>query len=49
MLNFSSRTVVYDVTVGSNKVGRGGMPLPAGFNCSKGWDPVTGVVGYMLS
>lgn len=32
-----------DVTVGSNKVGRGGTPLAAGFNCSTGWDPVTGV------
>ena len=33
----------FDVTIGSDKVGRGGMPLLAGFNCSKGWDPVTGL------
>ena len=33
-----------DVTVGSNKIGRGGgMALPYGFNCSKGWDPATGL------
>ena len=32
-----------DITVGSNKVARGGMPLTEGFNCSAGWDPVTGV------
>jgi subtilase family serine protease len=32
-----------DVTLGSNKIGRGGQPLPYGFNCSKGWDPATGL------
>jgi len=32
-----------DVTAGSNKVGRGGQPLPYGWNCSKGWDPATGL------
>jgi tripeptidyl-peptidase-1 len=40
---YQNEDAFYDVTVGSNKVGRGGMPFPAGFNCSKGWDPVTGV------
>jgi cyclophilin family peptidyl-prolyl cis-trans isomerase len=32
-----------DVLLGSNKVGRGGQPLPYGFNCSAGWDPATGL------
>jgi tripeptidyl-peptidase-1 len=31
------------VLLGSNKVDRGGQPLQYGFNCSKGWDPVTGL------
>ena len=32
-----------DVTEGSNKVGRGGQPLPYGWNCTAGWDPATGL------
>lgn len=32
-----------DITVGSNKVGRGGEKIPFGYNCSAGWDPVTGL------
>jgi tripeptidyl-peptidase-1 len=32
-----------DITVGSNKRDRSGTPWPYGFNCSKGWDPVTGL------
>jgi len=40
---YSNTAAFNDVTKGSNKIGRGGTPLPAGFNCSKGWDPVTGV------
>lgn len=32
-----------DITVGSDKVGRGGGVLEYGYNCSAGWDPVTGV------
>merc|ERR1719272_1500118 len=32
-----------DVTIGWDKVGRGGGELAEGFNCSAGWDPVTGV------
>ena len=31
-----------DVTTGSNKFGPGGSPLPDGFDCAEGWDPVTG-------
>jgi subtilase family serine protease len=32
-----------DVVLGSNKVGRGGEKLPYGWNCTKGWDPATGL------
>jgi len=32
-----------DIVAGSNKIGRGGQPLPFGYNCSKGWDPATGL------
>jgi hypothetical protein len=32
-----------DVTVGTNAIGRGTGPTPYGFNCTKGWDPATGV------
>jgi tripeptidyl-peptidase-1 len=32
-----------DVVLGSNKIDRGGTPLPYGYNSSKGWDPVTGL------
>jgi len=42
-LIYKNPSAFFDVTLGSNKVGRGGGVLKAGFNCSKGWDPVTGV------
>ena len=42
-LIYKNSQAFFDVTVGSNKVGRGGPPLPYGFNCSTGWDPVTGM------
>lgn len=32
-----------DITLGSNKVGRGGNKLPYGWECSAGWDPATGL------
>merc|ERR1712070_450450 len=32
-----------DVTVGSDKIGRGGQQLPYGYECAPGWDPVTGL------
>ena len=32
-----------DITAGSNKIDRGGAALPYGWNCSAGWDPVTGL------
>jgi subtilase family serine protease len=40
---YSNEDAFTDVTLGSNKVGRGGQPLPYGWNCSKGWDPATGL------
>jgi len=33
----------HDVVVGTNAIGRGTGPIPYGFNCTKGWDPATGV------
>lgn len=32
-----------DVTLGNNKIGRGGQTLAAGWECTTGWDPVTGL------
>lgn len=32
-----------DITKGNNAIGRGLYNLRYGFNCTKGWDPVTGV------
>ena len=31
-----------DVTIGSNKIGRGGVAWKYGWNCTEGWDPATG-------
>merc|ERR1712072_308179 len=32
-----------DVTKGTNAIGRMTGPIPYGFNCTKGWDPATGI------
>jgi subtilase family serine protease len=32
-----------DVTLGTNAIGRGDGPIKFGFNCTKGWDPATGL------
>jgi len=32
-----------DVTEGDNAIGRGSFSIRYGFNCTKGWDPVTGL------
>jgi tripeptidyl-peptidase-1 len=40
---YTNEAAFTDVTLGSNKVGRGGQHLPYGYNCSAGWDPVTGL------
>ena len=43
LIRTSTQDAFFDVVKGSNKVGRGGQPLPFGWNCSKGWDPATGL------
>jgi len=40
---YSNQEAFTDVTKGSNMIGRGEFSLPYGYNCTKGWDPVTGV------
>ena len=40
---YANTEAFMDVTTGSNKVGRGGATLAAGFECTTGWDPATGV------
>merc|ERR1711881_810611 len=32
-----------DVTIGTDKINRYGLPVPYGFNTAAGWDPVTGL------
>ena len=41
-LIYSNADTFHDVTVGNNKLGRSGLPFKYGWNCTKGWDPVTG-------
>jgi tripeptidyl-peptidase-1 len=40
---YTHPTVLTDITEGDNAIGRGGNPAPYGFNCTKGYDPVTGL------
>lgn len=40
---YQNADALNDVTIGSDKIGRGGEKLDQGFNCTKGWDPVTGL------
>jgi tripeptidyl-peptidase-1 len=35
-------SIFRDVTVGSDRISRQGSSVPLGFDCEKGWDPVTG-------
>merc|ERR1712008_665226 len=42
-LLYSNSDAFTDVTIGSNRIGRAGQKLDSGFNCTKGWDPVTGL------
>lgn len=39
----ASKGCFTDVTVGTNAIDRTGAPLKAGWNATKGWDPVTGL------
>eukprot|EP00051_Salpingoeca_urceolata_P026663 m.478114 g.478114 ORF g.478114 m.478114 type:complete len:551 (+) comp21038_c0_seq1:396-2048(+) len=40
---YANPSMFFDVTEGSNRVGRSGGPLKYGYSCTKGWDPVTGL------
>ena len=40
---YANEEAFTDITQGSNKISRQGGALPFGFNCSKGWDPATGL------
>ena len=40
---YANRDAFFDVTIGSNKPDQTGYVQPYGFNCSRGWDPVTGL------
>lgn len=40
---YQNPSMFTDVTIGSNSYGRGTGPIFYGFNCTQGWDPVTGL------
>eukprot|EP00039_Didymoeca_costata_P018301 m.332968 g.332968 ORF g.332968 m.332968 type:complete len:644 (-) comp17037_c0_seq1:896-2827(-) len=40
---YQNEDAFFDVTVGSDKIGRSGQAVPYGFECATGWDPVTGL------
>jgi hypothetical protein len=40
---FSNPGMFTDVTLGTNAIGRGTGPIPYGYNCTKAWDPATGL------
>ena len=40
---YKNADAFFDVVKGINAIGRGTGPLGYGFNCTKGWDPATGV------
>ena len=40
---YANPDAFFDVTLGSNKPDQTGFVQPYGFNCSRGWDPVTGL------
>ena len=35
--------ILTDIVKGNNAIGRGQFNLPYGFNCTKGYDPVSGL------
>ena len=39
---YANPSMLHDVTVGNDRVSRQGLPVPDGFDCEVGWDPVTG-------
>ena len=40
---FQNPGMFTDVTKGTNAIGRGTGPIPYGYNCTKAWDPATGL------
>lgn len=40
---YKNPQVFTDITLGDNAFGRGPFRTPYGFNCTQGWDPVTGL------
>ena len=40
---YSNPQAFTDVTVGNNAIDRSGSPAKYGFQCTKGWDPVSGM------
>jgi hypothetical protein len=40
---YKNSDAFFDVVKGTNAIGRGTGPIKYGFNCTKGWDPATGV------
>jgi subtilase family serine protease len=40
---FANPDMFTDVTQGTNAIGRGTGPIPYGYNCTKAWDPATGL------
>jgi tripeptidyl-peptidase-1 len=39
----NAAAMLTDITKGSNAIGRGNVKLKYGYNCTRGWDPVTGL------
>merc|ERR1719478_1338642 len=40
---YQNEAAFTDITKGTNAIGRGTGPSKYGFNCTKGWDPATGL------
>jgi tripeptidyl-peptidase-1 len=40
---YANADVFTDITIGTNKISRGGSPMPMGYDCAPGWDPATGL------
>jgi tripeptidyl-peptidase-1 len=45
---YANPDMFLDIVVGSNAINRYGFPVRYGFNCSRGWDPVTGLGSPMF-
>ena len=40
---YKNADAFFDVVKGNNRIGRDGDPIRQGYNCTKGWDPATGL------